>query len=90
MSAFLVITVIILLFSILFYNTLIGKRNQMKNAFSCVDVFLKKRYDLIPNLVSITKGYIEYEKSVLVEITELRQKGISEILSKDQKIARYI
>lgn len=68
---------ILLLFVIILYNSLISKRNQVDNAFSSIDVMLRKRYDLIPNLVSTVKGYMEHERSVLAQITELRAQVIS-------------
>lgn len=80
---------IIFIFSLIvifLYNSLIYKKNQVRNSFSCMDVFLKKRYDLIPNLISVVKGYMDYERTVLKEITELRSKGMIENLTKDEKI----
>lgn len=82
----LIIIGIITFFLILIYNSLILKRNQVKNSFSSIDVYLKKRYDLIPNLVSVVKGYMDYEKSVLKIITDLRQRGINSNVSEDETI----
>lgn len=69
----------------LLYNTLVSKRNQVENAFASVDVLLKKRHDLIPNLVSTVKGYVKHERAVLTEVTELRAKAVSGELSPDDK-----
>jgi len=69
------------------YNGLIGRKNQVENAFGSVDVLLKKRYDLIPNLVSAVKAYMTHEQGTLTEITELRAKAVSGTLSDDQKVA---
>ena len=69
------------------YNGLVGKKNNVENAFSGMDVMLKKRYDLIPNLVSTVKQYMEHEKSTLTEVTALRSKAMSGQLSTDDKIA---
>jgi LemA protein len=67
------------------YNSLIGKRNQVTNAFSAIDVMLKKRFDLIPNLVEIVKQYTNYEQSTLTKIVELRTKATSGAVSDTEK-----
>jgi LemA protein len=56
----------------LVYNSLITLRNRIENAWSQIDVQLKKRYDLIPNLVETVKGYARYEKSVFENVTKAR------------------
>ena len=73
-------------FFFLIYNSLISKKNMVKNNFAAIDVQLKKRYDLIPNLVATVKQYMEYEKNLLNELTELRAKAISNETSDDEKI----
>jgi LemA protein len=60
------------------FNSLIIKRNRVKNAWSDIDVQLKKRYDLIPNLVEIVKGYKEYEASVLENVVKARTSAINQ------------
>lgn len=71
--------VVVLLILVLFtYNNLVQLRNKVKEAFSTMDVYLKKRYDLIPNLVDIVKGYAQHETDTLQEVTKMRvnaQKG---------------
>lgn len=57
------------------YNSLIGKKNQVEYALSGVDVQLKKRHDLIPNLVATVKQYMEHERALLERITELRAQA---------------
>ena len=79
--------VVIGLIFFMMYNTLIGKKNQVENAFSTVDVMLKRRYDLIPNLVSTVKTYMNYEGSTLEKITELRAKAMSGGISSDEKVS---
>jgi LemA protein len=54
------------------YNGLVAKRNRFKNAFSQIDVQLKRRYDLIPNLVETAKGYIKHERETLEAVTAAR------------------
>ncbi|MFW6035671.1 MAG: LemA family protein [Halanaerobiales bacterium] len=70
-----------LLIFIFIYNSLIASRNRVEEAFSGIDVQLKKRYDLIPNLISTVKQYMEHEQQVLTEITELRSKAVNGDLS---------
>jgi LemA protein len=76
-----------LLLVVILYNSLVGKKNRVDQAFGGVDAQLKKRHDLIPNLVAAVKGYMGHEKSTLVEVTELRAKALSASLPPDQKIA---
>lgn len=64
--------IIVLLIVITMYNILISTKNQVYNAKSSIDVYLKKRFDLIPNLIEIVKGYKEYEKEIFIELTKLR------------------
>lgn len=81
----LIIIGVIFLFGIFFYNSLIGKKNQVTNAFSAIDVMLKKRFDLIPNLVEVVKQYTTYEQGTLTKIVELRAKATSGNITPDEK-----
>jgi len=69
------------------YNSLINKNNQVENAFGGMDAQLKKRYDLIPNLVKSVKTYMKHEAETLTEITELRTKAMSGKISDDEKVS---
>ncbi|MBO7592295.1 MAG: LemA family protein [Bacteroidaceae bacterium] len=60
------------IFILLTYNSLVQLRNKVKEAFSTMDVYLKKRYDLIPNLVDVVKGYAKHETDTLQEVTKMR------------------
>jgi LemA protein len=71
-----VLGVVVLLF-VLFYNKLVSLKNQTENAWSQIDVQLKRRSDLIPNLVEAVKGYMNHEKTTLKNLTELRTKIMS-------------
>jgi LemA protein len=62
---------------ILTYNGLVSKRNRVQDAWAQIDVQLKRRYDLIPNLIETVKGYMKYEKTTLTQITQLRSSIIS-------------
>lgn len=81
-----VIFLFILGIIVLLYNTLISKKNQVNNMFGSIDALLKKRYDLIPNLVTAVKNYMKHEKGVLTELTELRTRAISGDISDEEKI----
>jgi LemA protein len=59
------------------YNSLVGFRNRVKNAWSQIDVQLKRRADLIPNLVETVKGYAQHEKGVFEEVTKARSAIMS-------------
>lgn len=77
MSTFILIGVIVFAVLVFWfvigqYNALVTLRNRFKNAFSQIDVQLKRRYDLIPNLVETAKGYIKHERETLEEVTKAR------------------
>jgi LemA protein len=72
----LAIIAIIVLFIIGLYNALIRLRRRCDNAWAQIDVQLKRRYDLIPNLVETAKGYLKHEKEVLENVTKARQQAI--------------
>ena len=71
-----VILVLIILFVIGIYNTLIRLRNQVDNAWSQIDVQLKRRHDLIPNLVETAKGYMQHERQTFEAITQARSQAM--------------
>ncbi len=71
------VIIVIALFFILGFNGLVTKRNRVQDAWAQIDVQLKRRYDLIPNLVDTVKGYMKYEKNVLTTITSLRSQIVS-------------
>lgn len=66
------IVALVVIIIIATYNKLISLRNKVKNSWAQIDVQLKKRFDLIPNLVDTVKGYAKHEKTVLTEITKAR------------------
>ena len=74
-AAFIVTVIVLaLLFGIMLYNDLVSKRTHAEEGWSGIDVALKRRYDLIPNLVSTVKGYTEHEQRTLEKIIELRAR----------------
>ncbi len=58
------------------YNSLVGLRNRVRNAWSQIDVQLKRRHDLIPNLVETARGYMKHERETLERITEARSRAM--------------
>jgi len=74
---FLGIVVILIIFIITLYNGLIRLNNRAKEAFSDIDVQLKRRYDLIPNLVETVKGYMQHEAQTLQKVTEARTQAMN-------------
>jgi LemA protein len=71
-----------------YYNSLVQLRNRIENAWSQIDVQLKKRYDLLPNLVETVKGYAKHEKSVFKEVTEARANMANAKTVKEQAKAQ--
>ena len=61
------------------YNSLVTLRNRFKNAFAQIDVQLKCRYDLIPNLVEVAKGYLKHERETLESVTQARNVAASAV-----------
>src|SRR5205809_589693 len=73
----LAVAVALVLFAISVYNRLVVLRNRFRNAFSQIDVQLKRRYDLIPNLVESVKGYLQHERQTLEAVTKARGAAVS-------------
>ncbi len=87
MSTSMIILLVVGIILILMYNSLVSKKNQVENIFASVDTQLKKRYDLIPNLVATVSKYMEHEKSLLTEVTKLRAEANKPNISDEHKIA---
>ena len=87
METFLIIGGALLFIFIVLYNTLISKKNQVDNIFAGLDAVLKKRYDLIPNLVATLKEYMLHEAGTLEKITSLRSKALQPSLNAQEKMA---
>jgi LemA protein len=86
LSLLLFVPAVLFLMAVFIYNNLVGSRNGVENAFGSIDAMLKKRYDLIPNLVETVKVYMKHEKETFTKITELRTKATSGTLSQDEKV----
>jgi LemA protein len=83
----LIVVAVLALIALMIYNGLIRKRNEVENAFGGMDVQLKKRYDLIPNIVSTVKQYASHERDLIEKVTQLRAQAVSGNLSNDEKVA---
>lgn len=86
-----VVAALIVLWVISSYNKLVKLRNKVEEAFSTMDVYLKKRYDLIPNLVETIKGYTKHESATLEKVVAARNlavgaKGMDERIASEQKL----
>ena len=73
----LVVVVLLVVWLISIYNNLVRLRNNRENAFANIDVQLKQRYDLVPQLVSTVKGYAGHEKEVFLRVTEARSAAVN-------------
>ena len=71
------IVLLFLIAAIVIHNSMVRARNKVQQAFADIDVFLKKRYDLIPNLVNTVKGYAKHEKETFNQITSLRGEAVN-------------
>ena len=84
---FLIIIGVAVFYAVGLYNNLVTLRNRCDNAWAQVDVQLKRRYDLIPNLIETVKGYAAHEREVFQKVTEARAAAISATGIKDQGAA---
>lgn len=73
----LAIVVVLALWIVGIYNSLVALRNRFKNAFAQIDVQLKRRYDLIPNLVEVAKGYLKHERETLEAVIKARNIALA-------------
>ena len=74
---FLAVVVVIAVWAVSIYNGLVALRNRFKNAFAQIDVQLKRRYDLIPNLVEVAKGYLKHERETLEAVIKARNIAVA-------------
>ncbi len=77
----LIVLVVLIIFLIMYivgiYNTLVASKVRIDNAWASIDVQLKRRYDLIPNLVNAVKGYMEHEKEIFIKVTQARSRAMN-------------
>jgi|SRR5688572_6835768 LemA protein len=73
----LAVVVVVIVWAIAIYNRLVALRNRFKNGFAQIDVQLKRRYDLIPNLVETAKGYLKHERETLEAVIKARNQAVA-------------
>jgi len=83
----LIVLAVVLLFFAVKYNRFIVLRNRIDNAWAQIDVQLKRRYDLIPNLIETVKGYAKHEKKVFTEVTAARTAMMNATTLKEKAVA---
>ena len=81
-----IVIVVVLIWIVAIYNTLVKLKNNRENAFADIDVQLKQRHDLVPQLMGAVKGYMEHERGTLESITNARNKAMG-ASSINEKIA---
>ena len=84
---FLVIIIVLVLWLISLYNRLVTLRNRRQNAFADIDVQLRQRHDLVPQLVESVKGYASHERGVLTQVTEARTAAMAAKTIDDKIVA---
>lgn len=86
MWLYIIIAVVVVLLLLVFttYNNFVKLNNKVEEAFSTMDVYLKKRWDLIPNIVEMVKGYAKHEKSTLEEVINLRNSSYDKMNTNDK------
>ena len=89
-AIYVIIGVVVVLLIVYIYNSLIRLRMRVTNAWSQIDVQLKRRYDLIPNLVNAVKGYMKHEKGVLENVTKMRTSLVSGTMQEKAKASNQI
>ena len=87
---FIIVAAVIVLYIVFLFNSLITLKNRVENAWSQIDVQLKRRYDLIPNLINTVKGYMKHEKGVLEEVTKARTSLMSGSTADKAKASNHI
>ena len=85
-----VILVVLVLYVIYKYNRLVSWKHRIDNAWSQIDVQLKRRYDLIPNLINTVKGYVKHEKGTLKELTDARTRLMSGSMADKAKASNQV
>lgn len=90
-----IILVVLVVIFVIMYNNLVAERNNVKNAWSQIEVQLQRRFDLIPNLIETVKGYMQHEEGVLTKVAELRtlwanSKGVEEKAKLDNELSQTL
>lgn len=83
LGVFAFFAILLIFWAISIYNRLVTLRNQVDNNFSQIEVMLKRRHDLIPNLVKCVKGYMDHEKATFMDVVEKRNSAMSSLKAAD-------
>ncbi len=86
MTFLIIVFILVLLTVIVMFNSLVTKRNRVQNTYAGIDVQLKKRYDLVPNMVAAVKGYMTHERAVFEELAALRASAMRSGADYDERI----
>ena len=78
------VVVLLVIYFISVYNSLVRHKNDATEAFATMDVYLKKRWDIVPNLVEIVKGYAKHEKATFKEIVEIRSSAYDSMIPEEK------
>src|SRR3990167_3717369 len=87
LAVVLILAVLAVVYAVAIYNNLVQLRENVKNGWSQIDVQLKRRHDLIPNLVETAKGYMGHEKGTLENVIKARQQAVNADSIKDKQAA---
>lgn len=87
MLIFLITLILIVAIAIHYYNALINRKNNVQQYWSDIDIVLKKRYNLIPNLVNTVKGYAKHEQTTFTKVVEARKQALNANTVKEQQAA---
>lgn len=90
MKYLIIVIVLLIIVVVLIYNKIVRQNMRCKNAFASIDNQLKRRSDLIPNLVEVTKGYMKYEAETLEKITKIRANNIKELASRSEEVTENV
>ena len=90
MYIFLIVIVLIIVLSIILYNRIVSLNLRCKNAWASIDNQLKRRADLIPNLVEVTKGYAKYESETLEKLVLARSESITDKAKQSEEISKSL
>jgi LemA protein len=85
-AVIIVILILPLVVLVVMYNTLVSRRNQVDNVFGTMDAMLKKRWDLVPNIVSTVQGYAKHEKTLFENVTQARSRAVSGQMKSDEMV----
>jgi LemA protein len=84
------LVILFLFWMIVIYNSLVALKNEVRNAWKQIDVQLKRRHDLIPNLVNVVKGYMQYERETLEKVVSARKRALAATYLSEKASAEHV